>query len=198
MLTGGIKLQSVRIKNGKSTTVISWRLNQRGNGIRTKPLPCSEFSLKGTLEKLQGRERMSGGNFTAANIETLLVLGVAMRKKELEVDVSAAGRKLLTSRIMSAKEMLNIQGVKSVLSGGVEQSVPHMLFQNEILSQREREAHAGEFSHKEIGQMHYHLMPDVSSMRNLTWGAATRAQTLRKAKIIFSLAGVKVFPEKIL
>ena len=80
MLTGGITLQSVRIPNGKSTTVISWRLNQRGNGIRRKPLPYTEFSLKGTLEKLQGRERMSGGKFTTANIDTLLVLSKAMRK----------------------------------------------------------------------------------------------------------------------
>ena len=118
---------------------------------------------------------MSGGNFTTANINTLLVLSKAMRENELEVDVSAAGRKLLTSRIMSAKKILNIQGVKSVLSGGVEQSVPHTLFQNEILAQREREAHAGEFSHKEIGHMHYHLMPKMFPLCEISKGALQHA-----------------------
>ena len=115
---------------------------------------------------------------------------------KLEVDVSAAGRKLLTSKIKSAKKMLNILGVKSVLSGGVERSLPHQLFQNEILAQREREAHAGEFSHEEIGRMHYHLMPKMFPLCEISEGTLRHARKrFEKQEIVFSLAGgVKVFP----
>ena len=81
---------------------------------------------------------MSGGNFTATNIEIYLFWW-GNAQKRAEVDVSAAGRKLLHRGLCLLRDA-NIQGVKSVLSGGVEQSVPHTLFQNEILSQRQREA----------------------------------------------------------
>ena len=81
-------------------------------------------------------------------------------------------------------------------SGGVEQSVPHTLFRNEILAQRKREAHAGEFSHEEIGKI-YHLMPKMFLCAKYRGSTTIRANA-SKTEIVFLEGGNKCSRERIL
>jgi hypothetical protein len=130
------------------------------------------------LASIVGLPRLSGGNFTEADVESLLLIGEGVRNHTLEAQLSTVGRKWNQSLILTAQKIVINMGLRSSKGNQSNETVEevdvHKLFETELRQLRHTEGHGGSGA-AAIGEAHYHNLPKLYKLCDVSLGTLQHA-----------------------
>ena len=130
------------------------------------------------LASILGLPRLSGGTFTEADVESLLLIGEGVRNHTLEAKLSTAGRKWNQSLILTAQKIVIDMGLRSSKGNQSNETTEevdvHKLFETELRQLRHAEGHGGSGA-AGIGDANYHIMPKLYKLCDASLGTLQHA-----------------------